>query len=81
MKYYSIVYPDKDNSTVYEYFSEVDVIDYYWEFWYERMVGADKRHLINVDNCIDDWVVVNWACEVSKEEYLKNRKGRIEHGV
>lgn len=67
MKYYSIVYPDKQQNTVEEVLSEQDILDHYWEYWYEKMVLADKRHLISLQNCIDDWVVINWAMLVRED--------------
>lgn len=43
--------------------TEDEIIILYWENWRERMIkkfGAESLH-INRKNCIDDWVVVNWA--------------------
>lgn len=46
--------------------SEQQILDRYWPYWYNRMVrkyGPD-HHLITEQNCIDDWVIVNWAWPV-----------------
>jgi len=45
--------------------TEDQILEEYWEFWQTRMIkkfGANSS-LINKKNCIDDWVVVNWAWE------------------
>ncbi len=64
MKYYSICYPDEHNNHIEETLSEQDILDHYWEYWYEAMVRAGKRDLISLDRCIGDFVTVNWAWEV-----------------
>ena len=41
----------------------------YWNYWEGKMVkkfGNDSE-LITHDNCISDWVVVNWAWEKKHE--------------
>lgn len=67
MKYYSIVYPDDNGNTVEEVLSEQDILDHYWDWWYEKMVLADKRDKISLENCIKDWIVVNWAMFVGED--------------
>ena len=44
--------------------SEEDILDEYWDFWYEKMVRDDKRKHISHYNCIQDWVVINQAEEM-----------------
>lgn len=70
MKYYSyneyITDPLLDNHVV--TVSEEDIRRDYYPYWYKRM--CDKYGKEYVDNkysfedCIDDWVVVNWAWPV-----------------
>ncbi len=67
MRFYKIVYPDAQGNPVEEELSEIDILDAYWDYWYEAMVRADKRHLVSIDRCIEDWVVVNWAWEVTDD--------------
>ena len=46
--------------------NEAEILQDYWPYWYGEMVrvhGADSP-LITDENCIDDWVAVNWAVEV-----------------
>lgn len=43
--------------------TEQAILMVYWDFWYDKMVkkyGKDSE-LINAENCIKDWAVVNWA--------------------
>lgn len=41
--------------------SEKQIIEKYYDDWCERMEKAGKKDLISPENCIQDWVVVNWA--------------------
>lgn len=41
--------------------SEEMIIDEYFPSWVKLMIKANKEHLINHKNCIDDWVVIHWA--------------------
>lgn len=47
-------------------YTEQEIIDEYFDFWYIRMVKkfGVGHHLITRENCIDDWIVSNWAWEV-----------------
>lgn len=67
MKYYSTIDPDENGNVIEEVWSEQDILDHYWEHWCRNMVLVDKRDIISLENCIDDWIVVNWA-EFVKEE-------------
>lgn len=48
--------------------SEDDVRRDYWPYWYDRMCAkfgkesVDSRYCF--EDCLDDWIVVNWAWEV-----------------
>lgn len=38
--------------------------DNYWPFWYEKMVeklGKEKADTCTFQDCLDDWVVGQWA--------------------
>jgi hypothetical protein len=46
-------------------YTEAQILEEYWEYWKGRMeqkYGSDYEE-ITPENCIDDWVVVNWAWE------------------
>lgn len=67
MKYYEVVHPDENGNTVKEVWNEIDILDHYWEYWYEAMIRKGERARITVDNCIKDWVTVNWAVFVKED--------------
>lgn len=67
MKYYSTIHPDENGNVIEEIWSEQDILDHYWEYWYEKMVLAGKRDNISLENCIEDWIVVNWAVLVRED--------------
>lgn len=52
--------------------SDKEILDRYWSYWYNSMIrkyGYDHP-LITEANCIEDWVISNWAwmekCDVEK---------------
>lgn len=47
------------------YISEQEILDQYFSCWSERMKEIGKEDEISEDNCIEDWVIVNWATEVT----------------
>ena len=66
MRCYQYSYCNENNEDVTEILSEMEILELYWKYWYSRMVerfGSDHSE-ITVRNCIDDWVVVNWAVEL-----------------
>ena len=70
MKFWTIVYPvDEHLNYKIDAYSEEDIITEYWTYWWGRMIEIGKVDLITKENCIDDWVVVNWANEITEEEY------------
>ena len=40
----------------------------YWPYWYERMCKKFGKQEVDskftFEDCLDDWVIVNWAWEV-----------------
>lgn len=44
--------------------SEDEIIDSYFSTWSKNMKKVGKGHLITRENCIEDWVIINWASEV-----------------
>ncbi|CAB5220903.1 hypothetical protein UFOVP240_53 [uncultured Caudovirales phage] len=66
-KWYEISYPAEPYDVV-EIWSEERIIREYWPYWKGKMDEkfgegyAETTHA----NCIDDWIVGNWAVEVKK---------------
>lgn len=50
--------------------SDQEIIDTYYPWWYSKMVEKFGKEKVDStytkEDCIDDWVIVNWAWE-SKE--------------
>lgn len=67
MKYWSIGYPDEDNNDVVETLSEKEILDQFWDHWYNKMCHKFGKEHVDANytkqDCIDDWVVVHWAWE------------------
>lgn len=55
--------PDENMNVVMICKTEQEIINEYYEFWKTQMEKVNKVDLINFDNCIEDWVVVNWASD------------------
>ena len=49
--------------------SDDDILDMYWAWWYSKMCEKFGKEVVDRDytkqDCIDDWVVVHWAWEVT----------------
>lgn len=45
-------------------YSEAEILAAYYPYWSDQMRKAGKAADINDRNCIEDWIVVNWAEEV-----------------
>ena len=67
MKYWSFSYPDLNDTDIVETFSEDEIIDQYYPWWSDKMrkkYGEEYFEKTYCEkDCIDDWVVVNWAWE------------------
>ena len=46
------------------FITEEEILDIYWDEWYNRMVALERQDQISLENCIEDWVVTNWAWEL-----------------
>lgn len=44
--------------------TDKQILEEYYPWWKEQMIKVNKSNLINEDNCIDDWVIINWAWEL-----------------
>ncbi len=70
MKYYSYnEYSEEDSVVVTK--SEKEIIDEYYDFWYDRMCKKFGKEQVDANytkyDCIDDWIVTHWAWEVNDE--------------
>ncbi len=62
--------PDENWEPIEIYVTEDEIIAKYWEYWQAGM--RDCKHKkqeseITRENCIDDFVVVHWATEVTRD--------------
>jgi hypothetical protein len=69
MKYYAVLDQEADKPTI---LSEVEILEFYWDYWSKQMQKVNKYDQINPQNCIEDFCVVHWAWEVT-EEVLSGR--------
>ena len=60
---------DENDNHVIREITEDEILEDYWNYWNERMVKkfGYGHELITKDNCINDWIVVNWAWEKDNE--------------
>lgn len=67
MRYWRITYPDDNDQDVVETWSEEDVKQKYWPYWYGKMCDKFGKEYVDqnytFEDCLDDWIVVNWAWE------------------
>lgn len=70
MRYYSynhLAESETKETTNVVTLSEQEILDQFYDFWYERMCKKyGKGHVdenYGPQECIEDWVVVNWAWE------------------
>lgn len=45
-------------------YTREQILKEYYSTWALRMKSLKRDDLINEQNCIDDWIVVNWAYKV-----------------
>lgn len=66
MKYYSFNEFDGEKGWV-STLSEKEVIDSYYDYWYNAMCKKYGKEVVDRDyckqDCIDDWAIVHWAWE------------------
>ena len=61
MKYWTICYPGEHGQHVQETFSEYQILQSYFDYWYGQMRKVGKLDEISIENCIEDWVCGHWA--------------------
>ncbi len=72
MKYWCYsAFDTKTGDPVVVTISEDEIIAQYWSYWYNQMCNKLGVEYVNQNytkqDCIDDWVVVNWAWEQKNE--------------
>lgn len=70
MRYFSYnEYVEDPNENSLVTVSENDILVTYYPFWYDKMCEKyGKEHVdatYSFEDCLDDWIVVNWAWEVA----------------
>jgi hypothetical protein len=69
MKYYcyNTWKTDPSVDSYVEVVSEEEILAEYYDRWYNAMVSKFGKEAVDAgyckDDCIDDWVIVNWAWE------------------
>jgi hypothetical protein len=66
-KKWTYMEPGPDMEPVYVTMSEDEILATYYPWWSEELRRIGREHLISPKNCIEDWVVVNWAWRVNAE--------------
>ena len=66
MKYWTIVFPGEHGQHVQETWSEDQIIESYYSYWYQKMVMNLQRDDLSRDRCIEAWCVVHWATETDQ---------------
>lgn len=66
MKYYTICYPDMNESgqeyTHWETLSEKEIIEQYWIYWFTGMINNQQpTEELTTERCIEDWCIMHWA--------------------
>lgn len=76
MKTYSFVEPLHGHSftTLEVVMTEDDIIDHYYDHWSERLKDIGKEDQINRENCIEDFIIGNWAIEW-EDSYVELSEG------
>ncbi len=76
MRYYSYIEPrDPENgdfSAETVTLSEQEILDYYWDYWYNAMCKKHSKETVDKEytqtECIRDWITVHWAWEVEDHQ-------------
>lgn len=71
MRYYSYNEYTEDEKGLVLTVSEEDIRRDYWPFWYNKMCEKYGKDQVDAnycfEDCLEDWIVVNWAWE-SKDD-------------
>lgn len=73
MRYFSYVIPDDNDWEITKMvYSEKEILEEFWDYWTKEMKGNGFAELINLENCIQDWVTYRWA---QREDTYKFKEG------
>lgn len=71
MRYYSYNELGDNDENIVVTMSEEEIKKTYYPYWYERMCKKfGKEHVdqnYSFNECLEDWIVVNWAWESSND--------------
>lgn len=71
MRSFNIQYLSDKGQHVSETLTENDIRKEYYSYWYEQMCKKYGEEYVNDHyswkDCLEDWIVVNWAVEVVDE--------------
>jgi hypothetical protein len=63
-KFRAVDWDDLGDHPVYCVMTGGQILDQYYIHWSERMIEVGKLPMITELNCVEDWIVVNWAVQV-----------------
>lgn len=66
MKYYTIAFSGEFGQHVQETWSEDQILQSYWTYWFTKMIENAAVGDLTRERCIDDWRVVHWAVETDE---------------
>lgn len=46
--------------------SRSEILNWYGKHWKHSMYIAGKGHMVSDDRCVEDFIVVHWAWEISR---------------
>jgi hypothetical protein len=72
MKVYQYNDWDENDQPVVKTITDQQILNEYWDYWKGKMVQkfGEGDKLITQENCIDDWIAVNWAWEKKYDEKI-----------
>lgn len=54
----------ENNEPIIKTFTEEEILKTYYPWWKSELESLGRSNLVSEENCIEDWVVINWAWEV-----------------
>lgn len=68
MRYFEYSDPDNEGNPEIKILNEEEIVKSYWPYWYAQMCKKFGKEVVDksysFSDCIEDWVVVNWATEI-----------------
>lgn len=61
---------------VVKYYSTEEILHEYGPYYISRMREVNKENLISNEDCVNCWIAVNWAIEITKEEYDESKSSK-----